>query len=113
MGIKQYLTSSGRAPVFDFISQLSEETRFEVFVLLRRLESGEILSMPQSRNLASMAKGLCELRIKDDRGNIRVFYYTKIKSTIYLVHALRNKSRIISERDRNLIIRRIKEIEGR
>jgi phage-related protein len=111
MEIKHYLTPSGRAPVREYILQLGQEARSEILTLLRRLESGESLNMPHSRSLASIAKGLFELRVRDANGNVRVFYYTKIKSTIYIIHALRKKTRIIPENDRQLILKRIREID--
>jgi len=54
MQICHYSTSSGREPVKEFIAALPEDTRYELVVLLRRMESGEILPMPYSRSMASM-----------------------------------------------------------
>lgn len=70
------------------------------------MENGEILFMPHSRSLASMAHGLYEIRVRDLQGIIRVFYFTKIKNSIFL----RKKSRTISDQDRMLILKRIHEI---
>ena len=113
MQILHYTTAAGRAPVRDFIQELPEETRFEVLTLLRRLEQGEVLPMPHSRSLASMAAGLYELRVRDAQGQVRVFYYAKVKQTLFLVHALRKKNKTIPGRDRDLIVKRIKEINQR
>ena len=110
MQVLHYTTASGRAPVKEFIQELPEETRFEVLTLLRRLEQGEVLAMPQSRSLAGMAPGLFELRVRDVQGQVRVFYYTKIKHVLFLIHALRKKSKTITDKDRLLIIKRIKEL---
>jgi phage-related protein len=52
----------------------SEEARFEVGFLLRRLQRGESLSMPQSRPMPSIAARCHELRINDAGGNWRVVY---------------------------------------
>jgi phage-related protein len=110
MLIRHYATNSGREPVREFILELAEETRFEVLTLLRRMESGEILPMPHSRSMASMAKGLYELRVRDAQGQVRIFYYTKVKNVVYLVHALRKKSQTIPDKDRLLILKRIREL---
>lgn len=112
MRIRSYQTPSRRDPVGEFIAELPLETRTEIFTLLRRLENNEILSMPHSRSMASMASGLHELRIRDREGQVRVFYYTKIRDVIYLVHALRKKSRVISDKDRDLIVKRIRELNS-
>ena len=110
MRIVNYSTNSGREPVKEFIAELPEEARYELISFLRRMESGEILPMPYSRSMASMAHGLYELRVRDSQGTARVFYYTKIQGAIYLLHALRKKSRTIPDRDRDLILKRIQEL---
>ena len=110
MKILQYSTSSGREPVKEFIAELPVESRYEVLVLLKRLEAGEVVPMPHSRSIASIAQGLYELRVRDVQGHIRVFYDTKLQSVIYLVHALRKKSRTIADKERDLILKRIKEL---
>ena len=110
MKIENYCTVSGHEPVKEFISFLPEETRNEVFTLLKRLENNEILPMPQCRSLSSIASGLYELRIRDEQGQVRIFYYTKVRDCIFLVHALRKKSRTIQDKDRRLIIKRLKEL---
>ena len=112
MGILQYATPNGREPVKEFIAELPAESRYEVLVLLRRLEAGELLPMPHSRSMASIAQGLYELRVRDAQGQIRVFYYTKLQGAIYLIHALRKKSRTISDKERDLICKRIRELNS-
>jgi phage-related protein len=110
MKILHYKTASGREPVKEFITELPIETRFEVLTLLRRLEAGELITMPQARSMSSMVHGLYELRVRDPQGNVRVFYYTKVQDTIFLIHGVRKKSQTISDQDRDLILKRIKEI---
>ena len=110
MKILHYKTASGREPVKEFIAELPIETRFEVLTLLRRLEAGELITMPQARSMSSMAHGLYELRVRDPQGSVRVFYYTKVQDTIFLIHGVRKKSQTISDQDRDLILKRIKEI---
>lgn len=94
----------------EFIAELPEETRYELISFLRRMESGEILPMPYSRSMASMAHGLYELRVRDAHGQVRVFYYTKIQGAIFLIHALRKKSKTIPDKERDLILKRIQEL---
>lgn len=111
MRLKYYSTDRGREPVKEFITELPESTRREIFILLRRLEDGENLSMPHSRNLSQIVKGLYELRLRDKQGQVRVFYYLAHARAIYLLHALRKKNRIISNDERRLIIKRIREVQ--
>jgi phage-related protein len=110
VGIRNYITASGRDPVREFLAEMSEEGRYEAITLLRRMESGEKISMPLARSLGSIAHGLWELRIRDAQGHFRLFYYTKISGVIYFVHAARKKTRVISPKDRKLILHRIREL---
>ena len=52
----------------------SKEARLEAGFLLRRLQRGESLSMPQSRVMPSIAARCHELRINDAGSNWRVVY---------------------------------------
>jgi phage-related protein len=112
MKILHYSTSSGREPVREFVDELPLESRYEVLTLLRRIENGELLTMPHSRSMSSIENGLHELRVRDSQGIFRVFYYKKIKNLVFLVHALRKKSQTIPDKDRLLILKRIREIKN-
>ena len=48
--------------------------RLEVGLLLRRLQRGELLSMPQSRPMPGIGARCHELRINDSGGSWRVVY---------------------------------------
>lgn len=52
----------------------SVEARQEAGALLRRLQNGELLSMPQSRPMPSIGPRGHELRIRDENANWRIFY---------------------------------------
>jgi phage-related protein len=53
---------------------LSGEARIETGLLLRRLQRGERLEMPQSRPMPSIGKRCQELRINDANATWRVIY---------------------------------------
>lgn len=53
---------------------LSGEARLEAGFLLRRLQRGELLSMPQSRPMPSIGARCHELRVNDASGTWRVIY---------------------------------------
>lgn len=53
---------------------LSKTARLETGYLLRRLQRGEALNMPQSRSMPSIGARCHELRINDAGGNWRVVY---------------------------------------
>lgn len=79
MTAKYYLTLSGRSPVEEFLRDLSADLKSHYFDALLLIEEGRNLSMPLSRNLSSIHKGLHELRLKDRNGAYRFFlFYQKI-----------------------------------
>ena len=52
----------------------SKEARLEAGFLLRRLQRGELLSMPQSRPMPSIGARCHELRVNDASGTWRIMY---------------------------------------
>lgn len=53
---------------------LSREARLEAGFLLRRLQRGEVLSMPHSRPMPSIGRRCHELRINDHDQTWRIIY---------------------------------------
>jgi phage-related protein len=53
---------------------------------LARLDSGEKLSMPLSRPMPSIGKGVHEIRLKDSSGICRVIYVFIGGGEIWLLH---------------------------
>ena len=110
MKVKFYLLSSGRNPVEEFLKEQSIEIRSDFIDAVNLLTSGQVLSMPLSRNLSNIQPGLHELRLKDRNGQIRVFYSIKKGDAIYLLHAMRKKTQEIPKRETEIILKRIKEV---
>ena len=52
----------------------SAEGRVEAGTLLRQLQEGELLGLPQSRPMPSIGVRCHELRIRDERHNWRIIY---------------------------------------
>lgn len=48
--------------------------------------------------------------MKDRNGQIRIFYFIKKGEAIYMLHAMRKKTREIPKRDIELVLKRIKEV---
>ena len=53
---------------------MSREARIEVGYLLRKLQRGELISLPQSRPMPSIGKHCHELRVPDRTVTWRVMY---------------------------------------
>ena len=94
------------------LAKLPKGVISDVSSCFARLQGGESLSMPTSRPLFSVVKGLHELRLKDASGIYRVFYYLKIKDAIYVVHAVQKKTQKIEKNTLETVRNRIKEISS-
>jgi len=62
----------------------SAEARFAAGTLLRRLQKGERLSMPQSRPMPTIGRRCNELRINDERVIWRIVYRTDQDAIVIL-----------------------------
>ena len=62
----------------------SREARVEAGVLLRRLQKGEKLALPQSRPMPSIGSGCHELRIRDRDADWRIFYFVDTEAIVLL-----------------------------
>jgi len=108
--VKFYRTSSGRSPVEDFLKKCSVNIRSDFLDALSLLEQGKTLSMPVSRNLASIRLGLNELRLKDRSGQYRYFYFVKKRDGIYFLSAFKKKSQELPQKEIDLALKRLKGI---
>jgi phage-related protein len=63
---------------------MSADARVQTGFLLRRLQSGELLSMPDSRPMPSIGARCHELRIDDGRVTWRVFYRIDMDAIVIL-----------------------------
>ena len=70
----------------------SSTARLEVGYLLRRLQQGETVGMPQSRPLPSIGPRCHELRINDDQATWRIIYRIDSDAVI-IVEVFSKKSR--------------------
>jgi phage-related protein len=73
-----WLHGEVRTPPFSAI------TRIEAGLLLRRLQTGEMLSMPHSRPMPSIGKRCHELRINDADATWRIVYRTDPDAIVIL-----------------------------
>lgn len=87
-----------------------EDVRREFGKAIFDLQKGEILSMPLSRGMPSIAPGAAELRIRDRSGSFRVLYYTRSARGILVFHAFVKKSQTTPNHEMELGKRRLKEL---
>lgn len=74
------------------VRSFSVEVRQEVGALLRILQDGGLLGMPQSKPMKQLASSAFELRVKDRGGIYRVFYVLFDKHRILIPHAFTKKT---------------------
>lgn len=76
---------------FKDIENESKETKEKLLILFRALEAGANLTMPVSRQMTGYP-GLKELRVRDSRGIVRVFYYIQQRDQVFILHFFRKKT---------------------
>ena len=62
----------------------SREARIEAGELLRRLQKGELLRLPQSRPLPIVGRACHELRVVDANVSWRIVYYLGLEAVVIL-----------------------------
>lgn len=90
------------------LQRAPKETLLLVDELLDDLEQGRQLSLPISRPLFSIGKGLHELRLSAVSGEYRVFYFIKTRDAIYILHASHKKKQGLDRKTFELLRSRMK-----
>ncbi len=62
----------------------SSDARVEAGILLRKLQMGEKLSLPQSSPVSRIGSGCHELRIRDREASWRIFYFIDTDAIVIL-----------------------------
>ena len=87
------------------------EIREDLADAVARLELGQTLSLPLSRPMPSLGKGIHELRLKDRSGIYRIIYFIIRANKIILVHAFKKTTQETPLQVLNTAKRRIKEVK--
>ena len=74
------------------------------------LDEGLSLSMPLSRPMPSIGRGVYELRLKERSGVYRVIYFIRKKSDIWLIHGFQKKSQKTPKENIELAKQRLKGV---
>jgi len=91
------------------IEALPLEVRGDLADALARLDQGLTLSMPLSRPMPSIGRGVHELRLRDRSGAYRVVYALVIRGIIHVLHVFKKTSRATPTRNLDVARRRLKE----
>ena len=88
--VEFYKDEAGKEPVPEFLSRLPAGTRAKVVRLIDLLvEQGVLLKEPYTRKIRGKLR---ELRIKDNLGFVRVFYFTFTGKRFILLHGFLKKT---------------------
>lgn len=74
------------------IREFPSEVRWALGEAIYRLQQGQRLTMPLSREMPSVALGAAELRVRQRDGTSRCFYYVRSVRGILVFHAFQKKS---------------------
>lgn len=106
--IRFYQSASGREPVRDWLQSLSTEDRRILGTDMRTLEFGWPIGMPLCR---ALGHGLWEVRSSLPRGRLaRVIFCLHAQHAV-LLHGFLKKSQKTPKPDRDVAMRRKREVE--
>ncbi|HEY8271604.1 MAG TPA: type II toxin-antitoxin system RelE/ParE family toxin [Pseudobdellovibrionaceae bacterium] len=88
----------------------TKEIQEKLLILFRALEEGASLTMPVSRQMSGYP-GLKELRVRDSRGIVRVFYYVQQKDHVFILHLFRKKTQKTPPQEIEIAIQRLKRMK--
>lgn len=92
------------------IEDFPDEIREDLADLVARLDAGLMLSMPISRPMPSIGKGVHELRLKDRSGIYRVIYVLLGQADIWLLHGFKKKTQETPSQNIDLAKKRLREL---
>ena len=95
------------------LNKISEKLKRKIYGFMLSVGSGKILKMPASRPMPSIAKGVHELRVKDESGKYRIFYYTKLKNDILIFHFFKKKTQATPKKEIDLAKKRLETMKGK
>jgi phage-related protein len=96
----------------DVLSAFPSEVKSTFGFSLRRLQNGE-LPRCGVRPMASVGKGVWELKTDDARTWYRVMYLSQIRGVIYVLHAFEKDSTKTDRRDTDIAKDRLKAVHQR
>lgn len=96
----------------EVLSAFPAEVRSTFGFSLRRLQNGE-LPRCGVRPMASVGRGVWELKTDDARAWYRVMYLSQIRGTIYVLHAFEKDSTKTDRRDIEIAKNRLKTVHQR
>lgn len=92
------------------LREFPEEVRDRLGFAVFELQQGKRLTMPLSRPMPGVGRGVSELRVKDASGQFRVFYVVVSARGVIVFHAFRKKTQATPRVEIELGRKRLKEM---
>ena len=96
--------------VYKDIQDETKEIQEKLLILFRALEEGANLTMPVSRVMSGYP-GLKELRVRDSRGIVRIFYYVQQREQVFILHLFRKKTQKTPQQEIETALQRLKRMK--
>lgn len=105
MKIHSYESSGGKDLIMEYIMNLTEDEKVDGLSVLEDMENGKTDCLVMKR----WEGKIWEVYF---RKHNRIFYVTVDGTNIYLLHACRKQKNKTEKKDKNIIIKRAKELGG-
>ena len=92
------------------IATFPEEIRGDLADALARLDAGLALSMPLSRPMSDIGRGVHELRLKGLSGQYRIMYAFVRSEVVHVLHAFKKTTQATPAKNLALAKARLKEV---
>ena len=103
MILHHYQSNSGKDLILDYIKSLPDDEQTDGFSVLECLEKGKMDKI----NFKRWEKKIYEVYFYK---NNRIFYVVADGENMYLLHACRKQKNKTEKRDKNIVIKRAKEL---
>jgi len=104
MKIHTYQSAAGRDLIAEYIDTLSEKEQIDAFSVLKCMEEGEFDKI----QFKQWQKRVYEVYFYKHN---RLFYILADGNNLYLLHACRKQKNRTEKKDKNIVIKRAKELE--
>lgn len=94
----------------EVLQSFPDEVRRELGKAIFDLQKGHKLTMPLSKQMASVGVGVEELRVKDKTGAFRVFYFARLSHYVLVFHAFSKKTQKTPKHEIEVGKKRLKEL---
>jgi phage-related protein len=90
------------------LREFPEAARKEAGVQLHKVQQG--FEPSDWKPMATVGKGVREIRIRDEAGAFRVLYIAKMEDAVYVLHVFQKKTQQTAKRDLDIAATRLRQI---